>query len=463
MGTILGNPAIVGGGARLNIDYGATPPEDTSKLWIPLAEKPVNVDVDITVPFGDEFIVLDGTYTETLAYASGDVIDGKLYITAGFTNRSGSDPLGHIYVYDPVTKVMSDTGDSLPARFRDAASIAANGSLYVFGGYGFNEDGSAINNKNTIYKYTPATHTVVALSPMSFYLADMSICKYDNKIYLIGGLSIGSGSVSGQISYLDLTDDSFTNLGTSYVYRWGTAVGAWKNNLYIIGGRDSSEYYKSIIKFNLQTKTKSTVANQNLDLETYTSAYAQFGQYIYMFGGTIENPLGAQGSTPQRYIYRFDCETEEITRIDALMPSTMGWRWCGSDGNVDYVFGIDGSSQNVIYKFTVKSPLAENNLLIQHDYYSGDRRWKAVNGKKAQISVYPINAYLGNAEGYAEKVTARLYDATAQVWKSLDGVSYSTDAAAAAATQAAEIAELKAALQILGVETDEKEGTANAE
>lgn len=33
--TIRGGNSRVNKGAQLNIDYGATPPSDTSKLWIP--------------------------------------------------------------------------------------------------------------------------------------------------------------------------------------------------------------------------------------------------------------------------------------------------------------------------------------------------------------------------------------------------------------------------------------------
>lgn len=44
--SILGNPITLGGGgADLNIDFGATPPTDTSKLWVPLAKKPDKVSV----------------------------------------------------------------------------------------------------------------------------------------------------------------------------------------------------------------------------------------------------------------------------------------------------------------------------------------------------------------------------------------------------------------------------------
>ena len=40
MSVIYGNPIITnGGGLKLNIDYGATPPSDTTKLWVPLATK----------------------------------------------------------------------------------------------------------------------------------------------------------------------------------------------------------------------------------------------------------------------------------------------------------------------------------------------------------------------------------------------------------------------------------------
>ena len=42
--SILGNPITLGGGGvDLNIDFGSTPPVDTSKLWVPLANKPIRI------------------------------------------------------------------------------------------------------------------------------------------------------------------------------------------------------------------------------------------------------------------------------------------------------------------------------------------------------------------------------------------------------------------------------------
>ena len=65
--SILGNPITLGGGgAKLNIDFGTTPPSDTSKLWVPLNNKPSNISLQTGVDVGD-FAVKNISIT----YASG--------------------------------------------------------------------------------------------------------------------------------------------------------------------------------------------------------------------------------------------------------------------------------------------------------------------------------------------------------------------------------------------------------
>lgn len=54
--SILGNPITLGGGgADLNIDFGSTPPTDTSKLWVPLASKPDFVKCSPVLNYGNEY------------------------------------------------------------------------------------------------------------------------------------------------------------------------------------------------------------------------------------------------------------------------------------------------------------------------------------------------------------------------------------------------------------------------
>lgn len=53
MSVIYGNPIITNGGVKLNIDYGATPPSDTTKLWVPLSTKPSSISLQTGVDVGD--------------------------------------------------------------------------------------------------------------------------------------------------------------------------------------------------------------------------------------------------------------------------------------------------------------------------------------------------------------------------------------------------------------------------
>ena len=57
MSTIIGNAITLGGGgAKLNIDYGSTPPTDTAKLWVPLTTKPSNVECSPVLKYGSEYM-----------------------------------------------------------------------------------------------------------------------------------------------------------------------------------------------------------------------------------------------------------------------------------------------------------------------------------------------------------------------------------------------------------------------
>lgn len=47
---------LLPGGVKLNIDYGATPPSDTTKLWVPLATKPSAVECSPVLKYGSEVI-----------------------------------------------------------------------------------------------------------------------------------------------------------------------------------------------------------------------------------------------------------------------------------------------------------------------------------------------------------------------------------------------------------------------
>ena len=71
MANIMGLGSGGSGGASLNIDFGTTPPSDTSKLWVPLGSKPSAVECNPILNYGME-------YTYGLYYL--DPEDGKTYL-----------------------------------------------------------------------------------------------------------------------------------------------------------------------------------------------------------------------------------------------------------------------------------------------------------------------------------------------------------------------------------------------
>ena len=83
MSTILGNPITLGGGgAKLNIDFGTTPPSDTSKLWVPLANKPDAIECSPVLNYGSEIYsgVVGSLNTNTYNQPSCCYLNGKIYV-----------------------------------------------------------------------------------------------------------------------------------------------------------------------------------------------------------------------------------------------------------------------------------------------------------------------------------------------------------------------------------------------
>ena len=140
--SILGNPITLGGGgAKLNIDFGTTPPSDTSKLWVPLESKPDVVSVtDLS----------SGLYSiEKLQYktnfGNGNLacVGNKLYIIGGVKSQTGYGQSSRdIIIYnidDGTTETISNVLHSKSATDKAGHSggcVFVYGKyIYIFGGY----------------------------------------------------------------------------------------------------------------------------------------------------------------------------------------------------------------------------------------------------------------------------------------------------------------------------------------
>ena len=416
MSTILGNPITLGGGgAKLNIDFGTTPPSDTSKLWVPLAQKPSDVDIDICVPYGDEFITNDGTALAGIG-GRGAVCEGVLYVFGATTNA--------IY-YRTADGTFLETGDTFDVDMRYPSVIAVGNAIYIVaplirGSASFSTTGVRV------YKYVPSSHTITRLSDLAEGSSNPALARVGYKIYFF------SGGGTSNYGYIDTTDDSVVSLGKSSIV--GTtsaaAAGSFGKYVYILGGASGTVVFNKIIRYDVETNTFELLSI-TLPEDKYEMAYAQYGQYLYMFGGVLTTSSSNQ--VWQTSILRFDCVNEQLETLSETMVVGLTYPFATTDGNTILVSGT-GKKEMPIYKFTVKSELAENKLMIQHDYYAGERRWAVVNQKGVSLKVYPINAYIGNSQGLADETSAYLYDGTSATWKSLDGVSMTADMLNALAT-----------------------------
>lgn len=418
MSTILGNPITLGGGggAKLNIDFGTTPPSDTSKLWVPLAQKPSDVDIDICVPYGDEFITNDGTALVGIG-GRGAVCEGVLYVFGASTD---------VIYYRSADGTFLETGDTFDVRLQYPSVIAVGNAIYIVGPDIYN--GYSYSHSVKVYKYVPSSHTITRLSDLPEATEQPALARVGYKIYFF----FGGGST--YYGYIDTTDDSVVSLGKSSIistgHVGGVAAGSFGKYAYILGGSSGTVIFNKIARYDVETNTFELLSI-TLPEKKYEMAYAQYGQYLYMFGGVLTT--SSSSKVWQTSILRFDCVNEQIETLSETMGVGLTYPFATTDGNTILVSGT-GTKEMPIYKFTVKSELAENKLMIQHDYYAGERRWAAVNQKGVSLKVYPINAYIGNSQGLADEASAYLYDETSETWKSLDGVSMTADMLAALAT-----------------------------
>jgi N-acetylneuraminic acid mutarotase len=180
----------------------------------------------------------------------GVAANGKLYVFGGF--EGGKAP-GLAYEYDPSTDKWTKK-TSMPRPAHHAALAAANGKIYVFGGFVPPATtaiplGAAWEPVADAWEFNPATDSWKPLPPLPGKRGSAIAAEVGGKIYVIGGATTVEGS----------KDPFFTAfgparvLGTNDVYdpatnKWETRQpmsvprnhafsGVVNGKIYVIGGR----------------------------------------------------------------------------------------------------------------------------------------------------------------------------------------------------------------------------------
>lgn len=425
-----------GGGDGLNIDYGLTPPTDTSKLWVPLTTKPANVEIsgDSLQNAIDTVNKMVAAFPTCRANGASCAINGKVYIfggqaTAGTSASDSYSTTNKIYEYNPKTDVLVAKNAVLPTSFATPAAVAINGKAYIA------TYTTASSTYYGIYEYDPDTDTLTykCALPTNFAVFNKA-ATVNGKMYLFDQHTPTAGSGTKYVvEYNPVTNTIVSKEGMpSYQVEQCHSVCAVNNKIYLFGGIYANTSYGYVQEYDPASdsfKTKTAQISSMVNAARYGSAVEINGK-AYVFGGYSGSNL--------REIREYDPVADTITVKTATLLSDCNYAGntsCVVDGTA-YVFGggytsgVYRVSNYAVTAYTPKAYLGVNHLKVFASVYKSETHQlvtNIVNGKKEQIKLYMTSAFLGGNDGYAKAQEAYVYNESTKKWQSLDGTSMTTD------------------------------------
>lgn len=424
----------VGGGGELNVAYGLTPPSDTSKLWVRIADKPNSVTVQAVIPFGNEAVTAYGVSIPNDTGAQGlTYCNGLLYIFSRLD----------MYVYEngSWSKFLTFSSDTTRVHYTAPSVVIGKKIFRLFGhsnGSAMGSSSSSGYNVTRILVIDTETKTYSDVSVPSI----TSCCQLGNavvvgkKIYFTAGQNGASGTSgyvgSSHIYEID-SDDPSTATDIGYLFTTsadmrGTSVVAAGGKLYARHGGSAAEgsvpYIDWMEIFDLETKvlTRNQVSISKGGQGSCFMPGINIGKYIYWFGGMPKGtvPVNLITSYQTNYAQRYNIETGEF---DFVTVGEHAGVYTNSVilTNSELLFAKYGGNAP-LYKFKGAYELENGKLFIQEGFL--DNTWNAVKGKDWDLKVGVSGVFLGGTDGYAQAKDAYLYDLTQQKWISLDGTPF---------------------------------------
>lgn len=423
----------VGGGGELNVAYGLTPPIDTSKLWVRIADKPNSVTVQAVIPFGNEAVTAYGVSTlpfdntQGLAYC-----DGLLYIFSE----------DEVYVYEngAWSKFLTLRGNTASLHYTAPSVVVGKKIFRLFGHSNssnpHNVAASAYSLQNILIIDTETkTFSQVVVSGITSRCQLGNAVVVGKKIYFTSGQNSSPATGyedSSHIYEIDSDDPSTaTDIGyfdTTSADMRGASVVAAGGKLYTRKAGSEAEgsvpYTTWMEIFDLETKvlTRNQISISKGGQGGCFMPGINIGKYIYWFGGMPKGqiPNSFINTHQTNYAQRYNIETGEF---DFVTVGEHAGVYINSVmlTSTELLFAKSGANAP-LYKFKGAYELENGKLFIQEGFL--DNTWNAVKGKDWDLKVGVSGVYLGGTDGYAQAKDAYLYDLTQQKWISLDGTPF---------------------------------------
>lgn len=427
--SILGNPITLGGGgADLNIDFGATPPADTSKLWVPLATKPNKTSIISYFDGQTGNLQSIGSFSPESGAGYGSLtprmVGDELWVVRVNTFSSSVERTV-IAKFNLKTKQFVETLTAYNIGYMGCGIVKVGDKIYSLntryssGGYAYTEDKMCIIDPTT-GRYSRTSLSILGIIQYA-YTSAVTDGKY---IYALGGSSSDTNSVD-KIFVIDpelLKITKTFNFGvslynaSSIIYYNGFAYFAYNNTPTV------AQCKTCIKRINLTTFEHSDIYQNGTDmLSSYLWSLTNDGETAFLAWANWGN---ASSST------NYSSKTLRFNLLDTnINPVVVSEQKPGNYGGrlfqEAYLGNIYSCLNDTLYTIPYKRDLASGDLAITADISKDGIDILA--DKNNSIFINPISVYLGDENSIAQKVDAYLYDKTDSKWKTLDGVSYTAD------------------------------------
>jgi len=238
---------------------------------------------------------------EILGAAAG----GKMYVFAGFIPFW--KPKGLVYEYDPASNQWTKKKPmALPSHH--VAFTEYHGKIYAFGGFVYPTSGPAawvpINNA---WEYDPANDSWKALAPMPSKRGSPVAVAVNDKIYVIGGVTLLPGSsntalsfdtpqlVVGTVEEYDPATNAWRERSPMPTPRNHASIGAVNGKIYVIGGRVGAAFIGlatdvSVVEEYDPAADKWSAPKARMPTARSALGYATINGKIYVAGGEFQDP-----------------------------------------------------------------------------------------------------------------------------------------------------------------------------
>ncbi|MBI3260556.1 MAG: hypothetical protein HYZ54_13945 [Ignavibacteriae bacterium] len=160
-------------------------------------------------PATDQWVPKDSIPVDSnaaLGMSSVAELNGKAYLIGGFTNPEPA----RIAEYDPVTDKWRLTKSY--KRNYNAEALILNNQIYFIGGCPFRSIGFCDNPSDSLQIYDPVTESWTSKANMLSPHSGHSSTIYNGKIYVMGGMTNGSGAANKNFEVYDPATDTWKNL-----------------------------------------------------------------------------------------------------------------------------------------------------------------------------------------------------------------------------------------------------------